>query len=218
MTNTKPGDDEGARVSRWSDGQTLKLKIMGDILYPRLFGRRWVSVLLHAYTLALGCLWAWDTGTDFTPGVYVVIGVTVACVEVLNQVTYHLAKSRPKKSLIIKFTCFWLLFTAATGVYAWLVRSRWAVPHASSPWISRYVLAFVLYYGFIYYSVSTEVRFLFLGGRFRGLKDTPDKLADDFEAGTLTERKFQERFSKFTEEQRQDFRKRAKEKGWLEES
>jgi hypothetical protein len=99
-------------------------------------------------------------------------------VEVLNQVTYRLAKKKPRSATIVKCATFWCIFTGGIAVH--IYRAHGLPPGQELAWnqTAALVLIYVLLsWVFPIYSVSTNIRFFLLYGRFQ--KSVVDVLRDD---------------------------------------
>jgi hypothetical protein len=90
-------------------------------------------------------------------------------VEFVNQTTYILAKRKPSTARMFKCVAFSLVFTAGIVAYNYLVLN---LPVAIMTWRWTEIVAHILIYVILcwslpIYSVCTDVRFLFLYGKFR---------------------------------------------------
>jgi len=143
-----------------------------DLVYPAEGGPPWIRPLLHLYALLLITTAAWDIGKDLVPNKWIIFTVALVCLEVVNQVSYHLAKRRKRAALILKAVGFWTIFTAGMLTYIGLLRSDYASPETSSAWISRCVFVIVMSWGTVPCSLNTKIRFYALHGKFRRKKSS----------------------------------------------
>lgn len=93
-------------------------------------------------------------------------------VEFINQTTYILAKKKPRTASRFKCVAFCLVFTSGIVAYNYLVFS---LPVTNMTWrwneitetVAHILVYVVLSWAFPIYSVCTDVRFLFLYGKFQ---------------------------------------------------
>jgi hypothetical protein len=99
---------------------------------------------------------------------WVIVAVCALLVEVLNQVTYRLGKKKPGTAALIKCVTFWCIFTAGIISYIYLAHGLQAASRWRWSETAGHVLVYIAFsWVFPIYSVSTNVRFFFLHGKFR---------------------------------------------------
>ena len=160
----RPGLDKSAAPLSAKDS----LRALLEVLYPLVYGRRWVIPVMQTYALALLLAVSWPTGHDLDLLYdWLLIGSAIGIIEAGNQVSFFLRKHAPQAALIVKCSTCWAAFTAACVCYMCLLWTSLGRPSANGLWISRVTLSLLLSWALPLYSVNTRVRFLFLQGDFR---------------------------------------------------
>ncbi len=103
---------------------------------------------------------------------WVIIVSCALLVEFINQTTYILAKKKPRTASRFKCVAFCLVFTAGIVAYNYLVLS---LPVTNMTWgyteitetVAHILIYVLLSWCFPIYSVCTDVRFLFMYGKFQ---------------------------------------------------
>ncbi|MHC4744221.1 MAG: hypothetical protein ACYS8Z_20070, partial [Planctomycetota bacterium] len=90
---------------------------------------------------------------------WVITGLSLILIEILNQTTYYMSRSRYRLACIVKAVFFWLIVTSGYIVYIALLKER----PLSTKESSMDVLTILLFsFCLPLYSLSPEVRFLLL--------------------------------------------------------
>jgi hypothetical protein len=136
----------------------------------------YLKVFLFCYSLAFFI--ATDIMSTLTNGGYVLVkerfilwGVTLLLIELLNQVTYKIAKRVYSLAVVIRVSVFWVLFSAAMIIYIiWLSKLDRITGNTWHSWY-KYIGLYLFYIGMSvwlpYYSLIPEFRFLLLRGKFQ---------------------------------------------------
>ena len=101
---------------------------------------------------------------------WLIIGISVLLIEALNQFTFHTA-SKWEKLIYLRGILFWIIFTISAGYYIFLIsKIETGISEIDFKWNEIIVRAFVVLASSAYlpfYSFCTNVRFLFLFGKFQ---------------------------------------------------
>lgn len=97
-----------------------------------------------------------------------IIVVCLVAVEILNQITFLWSRMDRKRAIAIKCVAFWLIFTV--GILAYIYLTSRLQKADSWNWhdgIISLVIYLVLSWVLPAYSLSPDIRFLFLYGRYK---------------------------------------------------
>lgn len=142
------------------------------ILSPGDFGPVWLMGGLSLYTFTMlmvtNVMSAVRNGSELLSKEWWLIVATCAfLVEILNQITYILAKRNRDATVKLKCIFFWLIFTGGIGTYIYLLSGL----DRNVTWVWHEEIGYILIYiafswVFPIYSVSPTIRFLLLSDRF----------------------------------------------------
>jgi len=147
-------------------------------LYADNHGPLWLRPTLFFYSLVLFLVAhvtsvLCNAGELLSKERWVIIGVCLVLVEILNQITYWLAKRKPVGAVILRGILFWCIFTAGIGTYIYLTTTV----DRTIPWSWNKGIGWVLFYLVLswilpYYSLVPEFRFFWMHGQFEKSKTT----------------------------------------------
>lgn len=149
------------------------LKVLWLILSPGDFGPLKLMIILSLYSLTLLLATRFlsvsrNGAYELSKQRWIIIGVCAILIEVLNQFTYWYAKFNRKIAIIAKGVFFWLVFTCGIGTYIYLLGAL--EQNATWQWhkqIGHILVYLVLAWVLPIYSLSPNIRFLLLWGRFK---------------------------------------------------
>lgn len=135
--------------------------------------RFWTKVSFFVYTLLLLSVVKYisithNGGDTLFKQRWLIIGLSVGLVEVLNQLSYNLGKFYGQIILTLRLVVFWLIFTLAIGWYLYLLSGL----EEKTVFIWReevldFLVIFLLSCYLPFYSFALNVRFICLYGKLR---------------------------------------------------
>ena len=150
-----------------------KINTLWLVLSPAHFGPLPLMIVmsLYAFTMLMiaDIVSAGHNGSEqLSKQWWIIVIICGLLVEVLNQITYLLAKTKNKVAIILKAVIFWCIFTGGVGVYIYLLGSL--DKNLIWNWREEIIYIFiyiVLAWVFPMYSLSPDIRFLFVSGKFQ---------------------------------------------------
>jgi len=104
---------------------------------------------------------------------WVIIGLFVGLVEVLNQFSYNLGKYYARTVLTARLIVFWLIFTVAVGWYLYLLGGlKEEIAFIWREKVLDFVVIFLLSCYLPFYSFALNVRFICLYGKLGKNQDS----------------------------------------------
>jgi hypothetical protein len=149
------------------------LNVLKRVLSPTDFAPLGLMMTLSLYTLAWLLLIHFisvsrNGSYELSRERWIIIAICAVLVEILNQFTYWLAKVKRKLAVLLKGIIFWCIFSIGCLVYIYLLNRI----EAASAWVwyedIEAILIYLLFsWGLPTYSLSPNIRFFFLSGKFR---------------------------------------------------
>lgn len=154
------------------------MKVKEKILKRLIFGPIGVRVMLSMYCFLLLVSTQYlsiarDGFYNLIKEYFVILIICLILVEILNQITFYLGEKNYKNVVVIRAILFWLIFTAGIGIYVYLLLGikknvAWSLHTELGHFLIYLITSLIL----PQYSLSTNIRFLFLRGKFGAKEKT----------------------------------------------
>ena len=149
------------------------LNVLKRVFLPADFGPLGLMMTLSLYTLVWLLLIHFisvsrNGAYELSKEKWIIIAICAVLVEILNQFTYWLAKVERKVAVLLKGIIFWCIFSIGCLVYIYLLnRIETTVAWVWYEDIEAIIIYLIFSWALPIYSLSPNIRFFFLSGKFR---------------------------------------------------
>jgi hypothetical protein len=169
----KEKDNKGKKLGELIMDGNMTLNVFRAILSYRGKGPHKIMCFLFFYSfvffMIIHFLSTYRNGSyELSEEFWIIAGVCGVVIEILNQITYYWGRKNRKKASIVKGIFFWVTFTIGCIVYISLLSSLEIKP--SWKWheqVGHFIIYLCLSWVMPVYSFSTDIRFLFLVGKYK---------------------------------------------------